>query len=159
MKKGTLLFITSILLITSATSFALNGWPTENTTPMQNSDLFYDYKSWKTGNIKNHDPLFILISTQLTWYLMQRGNNSLIQDINWDWLPDIMVGYYWIVDDKIPWCSWWIYAYSYALLVNKWNMDYDISYRCVKRNACGYEPALYYWDCVKESNAAPWPNI
>lgn len=136
-----------------------------NTTPVKKSNLFDSFLKWKKWELKDFDPLYILISSQITitqWPL--NSNNfptittnypKLLTDINWDWLPDLLITNYTnALVGSISGTTTWIYEpqYYYALLLNKWNMDYEVKYRCVyvwKQTNWSNVNTWYYWDCVE----------
>ncbi len=144
-------------------SFSDNAGPTPNTTAVKNSDLFHNHLKWKKWDIKDFDPIYILLKNQVTIsYSKYNSINypTIITDVNWDSLPDIIITKYkqeWRLRPIKIWGrlrNWWTQEYHYALLINKWNLNYDIAYRCIDEHAHGveeywYKENIYYGDCVK----------
>jgi hypothetical protein len=70
--------------------------------------------------------------------------------VNGDGLPDLIITSYSSQYNIL--LSWGQYTRFYALLLNKWNLDYDIKYRCVYvtwSTMVWYPAPWYYWDCAK----------
>ena len=142
------------------------GWnipaPTSKTTAMANNDLFYDHWNWTKWLPMDYDPTYLLLTTQIQFPHLEwnRPLKSIVMDVNGDWLPDLLIGansmytYYNETYDR----NMNTYATTYALLINKWNMDYDIAYRCVRINASAFA-LRFYWDCAKPSIWTWWPSI
>ncbi len=130
-----------------------------NTSPILSSDLFHNFTSWKKGSLKNFDPLYILTSSQITtsttWNTSTINAPKVITDVNGDGLPDIIFTNY--INKGTPFTSWTFSTtyyepqYYYALLINKWNMDYEIKYRCVYlwTGSMDQTRTWFYWDCVQ----------
>jgi hypothetical protein len=63
----------------------------------------------------------------------------MFSDVNGDSLPDMLITEhsYWYKgnNQRYP-------IYSYALLINKWNLQFEVQYRCVIWDGV-------YWDCAK----------
>jgi len=127
--------------------------------PIVWSDLFYNFFSWKKWNIKDFDPLYILIKSQVSKslniiypspsnYPTTTNFPNVLTDVNWDWLPDLVINDYKEKSfrDSNGDMHYQFISY-YALLLNKWNIDFEVKYRCVYHidNAI----SSYYWDCVQ----------
>lgn len=135
------------------------NWIWDKTTTVKSSDIFYNYLSWKKWRLKDFDPMYILITSQVynsvQWTSTTRSYPKLLTDVNWDWLPDLIFTNY-NSQQLMKYPSWWwtptpYYEdrYFYALLLNKWNMDYEVKYRCVYVNNDTDWRTWYYWDCAE----------
>lgn len=150
-----LLSITLTLLITvkfSGFNYKDNVFAEWSPTwPVMNSDLFYNFLTWKKSSIKDYDPIFILLQSLNQKQIITYDTfiYTYLQDFNWDWLPDIWsikTWSYWNQASNIT-----DYVTYYSILINKWNMDYDPFYRCVyyKWYKSNEPKEWYYWDCAK----------
>lgn len=131
-----------------------------NTTPVKNSNLFDNFLKWKKWNLKDFDPLYILITSQISstvqWTSTSKNYPKMLTDVNWDWLPDLLfTNYIYAYAGPTPGSTIWNWEpqYYYALLLNKWNMDFEVKYRCVYlSNQTAWSDTSrvgYYWDCVQ----------
>lgn len=145
-------------------AFATSTWIT---WPIMRSSIFYNNTSWYSStNVKDFDPMYIILDSLIT-KIQSEGpywnNYSTIMDINWDWLTDLLISR--VVDNNyISRMDWYydknIYGFFYAVLLNKWNMEYEPIYRCVYYDTY-YEKIgwnyvkntniekHYFWDCAK----------
>lgn len=126
---------------------------------IKKSDIFYNHLYWKKStDIKDFDPLYILIKSIVTKNYSTTQTSytypSSIIDVNWDWLPDLIITNYYKSDYSYNNNTRTENQYYYWLLINKWNMDYDVVYRCV--NYSWWAPieswmnkSWFYWDCAK----------
>ncbi len=130
-------------------------WSTA-TTPVLGSDLFANWQNWKKWSLKDFDPIYILISSQVTksvqWTTKTYNYPKLITDVNWDWLPDLIITNiselsYEQLDASGNYRTRNYNKYDYVLLLNKGNLEYDIKYRCVYSD--WWPSAWFYWDCAK----------
>lgn len=114
------------------------------TTPVTRSNLFHDYKKWyKSSNVKDFDPILIMLknitSISITHNTRSTSYPKMFSDVNGDSLPDMLIteysDWYKANNQRYP-------IYSYALLINKWNLQFEVQYRCVIWDGV-------YWDCAK----------
>lgn len=133
---------------------------TSKTSPVKNSDLFANYSEWYKGSLRDYDPIFILVKSQVsqstnlsyTWSTFSYPN--LITDINGDGLPDLIVTNFSIRPEPymVNGQQFIDYSYtnSYGLLLNRGNMDYEVTYRCVRYQSSIYTGNNgYYGDCAQ----------
>lgn len=135
-------------------------WAWIKTTPVKKSNLFDNFFKWKKWDLKDFDPLYILISSQIStsvqWSSTSKNYPKMLTDVNWDWLPDLLLtNYNYALIWPTPGSTIWIWEPQtyFALLINKWNMDYEVAYRCVyiwwQTNWTDATRIWYYWDCVE----------
>lgn len=145
MKKIFYWIITIILLF--AYCFTIAEDNISKTTPPEKWILWANFDTqWTKWYRKDYDPILVLLDTQAAMpssYL--KTFESKVMDVNWDWLPDMIVfkRFNYLMYNKTA----RIFNFVW-LMLNKGNMDYEITYRCVYPeydNVTDY----YYWDCVQ----------
>lgn len=142
-----------------------NIW--DKTTNIKNSDVYDNHLLWKKSKgLKDFDPLYILITSQISksiqwtsWWTTTKNYQNILTDVNGDWLPDLILINHFDIQFSIryPWETTTGNFYErqsyYALLLNKWNMDFDVKYRCVVYQGLpdwySQQRNWYYWDCAQ----------
>ena len=143
MKKVIYGIVLISLIFISWTSIANNT--SAKTTPPVWWNLYANFEQWHYWLRKDYDPLFIMLNSQI-WWMWHQASKSIIMDVNWDWLPDII---YWEWNTKYVGSVQTHYQLN-ALLINKWNFDYEIEYRCLFTGSLIQNPNMnVYWDCAK----------
>lgn len=120
------------------------------TWPTYYSDIFYEFKLWRKWQVKDFDQIFILLNAlNVKPNTYDDTRYSYLQDFNWDWLTDLAyIKNSTFYNNQL---QKYEYAWYYSLLINKWNLEYEIAYRCVtlKPTTNKDEYPTYYWDCAK----------
>jgi hypothetical protein len=129
-------------------------WIAEATTPVKFSDLFAYFNNWKySTSPKDFDPLLIILKQLPTfskWVLATSNSTnypSMFTDINWDSLPDILITSF--ETNETPHSTSTHEYKKYAIMLNKWNMNFEVAYRCVQVTKNTNGKTWFYWDCAK----------